>query len=139
MAFDLPHVITEASAAMKSHGLGERLWAEEGNFFEAVPAGADTYLLSLVLHDWDDARAGLILENIRKVARPGATILALEPVMPPGDEPHMSKMLDLTMLAMTGGRERSEDEHRQLFERAGLQFQRVVPTPTPVSFVVAVA
>jgi hypothetical protein len=137
VAFDLPHVITEASAALKGHGLGERLRAEEGNFFEAVPAGADTYLLSLVLHDWDDARAGLILENIRKAAKPGATIVALEPVMPAGDEPHMSKMLDLTMLAMTGGRERSEDEHRQLFERAGLQFQRIVPTPTPVSFVVA--
>ena len=57
--------------------------------------------------------------------------------MPAGDEPHMSKTLDLTMMAMTGGLERTEDQHRQLFERAGLTFQRVVPTPTPVSFVVA--
>jgi hypothetical protein len=57
--------------------------------------------------------------------------------MPVDDEPHLSKMLDLTMLAMTGGLERTEDEHRQLFEGAGLTFQRVVPTPTPISFVVA--
>ena len=137
VAFDLPHVIADAAAAIKGHGLGDRLSAESGDFFEAVPAGADTYLLSLVLHDWDDERAGKILENIRKAAKPGATILALEPVMPAGDEPHMSKMLDLTMLAMTGGLERTEDEHRQLFERAGLTFQRVISTPTPMSFVVA--
>ena len=57
--------------------------------------------------------------------------------MPTGDEPHMSKMLDLTMLAMTGGLERTEDEHRRLFERAGLTFRHVVTTPTPISFVVA--
>jgi O-methyltransferase domain/Dimerisation domain len=137
VAFDLPHVIADAGPALKGHGLGDRLSAESGNFFDAVPSGADTYLLSLVLHDWNDERAGKILENIRKAARPGATILALEPVMPGGDEPHMSKTLDLTMLAMTGGLERTEDEHRQLFERAGLTFQRVTPTPTPMSFVVA--
>jgi hypothetical protein len=137
VAFDLPHVIADAGPAIKGHGLGDRLRAESGDFFEAVPTGANTYLLSLVLHDWDDERAGKILENIRKAAKPGATILALEPVMPAGDEPHMSKMLDLTMLAMTGGLERTEDEHRQLFERAGLTFQHVVSTPTPMSFVVA--
>ncbi len=137
VAFDLPHVIADAGAIIEGHGLGDRLRAESGNFFEAVPSGADTYLLSLVLHDWDDERAGKILENIRVAAKPGAAILALEPVMPAGDEPHMSKMLDLTMLAMTGGRERTEAEHRQLFGRAGLTFQRIVPTPTPVSFVVA--
>ena len=137
VSFDLPHVIAEAGAAIKGHGLGDRLGAESGDFFEAVPGGADTYLLSLVLHDWDDERAGKILENIRKAAKPGATIIALEPVMPAGDEPHMSKLLDLTMLAMTGGLERTEDEHRQLFARAGLTFQHVVSTPTPISFVVA--
>ncbi len=137
VAFDLPHVIADAGAAIKGHGLGDRLRAESGNFFDAVPAGADTYLLSLVLHDWEDERAGKILENIRTAAKPGTTILALEPVMPAGDEPHMSKMLDLTMLAMTGGLERTEDEHRRLFERAGLTFLRILPTPTPLSFVVA--
>jgi SAM-dependent methyltransferase len=139
VTFDLPHVIAEAAAAMKAHGLGDRLDAESGDFFEAVPAGADTYLLSLVLHDWEDERAAQILENIRRAAKPGATIIALEPVMPGGDEPHMSKMLDLTMLAMTGGLERTEDEHRQLFERAGLTFRHVIATPTPISFVVATA
>jgi hypothetical protein len=137
VVFDLPHVVAEATPAIKGHGLGDRLRAEPGDFFEAVPAGSDTYVLSLILHDWDDERAGKILENIRRAAKPGATIVALEPVMPAGDEPHMSKTLDLTMLAMTGGLERTEAEHRALFERAGLTFDRVVPTPTPMSFVVA--
>jgi DNA-binding Lrp family transcriptional regulator len=137
VVFDLPHVVADAKAAIEGHGLGDRLRAESGDFFEAVPAGADTYILSLVLHDWDDERAGIILENIRGAAKPGATIVALEPVMPAGDEPHMSKTLDLTMLAMTGGLERTAVEHRQLFERAGLTFQRIAPTPTPMSFVVA--
>jgi hypothetical protein len=139
VVFDLPHVIAEATTLIKEHGLGDRLSAESGSFFEAVPTGADTYLLSLVLHDWNDEQAAQILESVRKAAKPGATILALEPVMPPGDGPHMSKMLDLTMLAMTGGLERTEIEHRLLFERAGLTFQGITPTPTPMSFVVASA
>jgi hypothetical protein len=137
VTFDLPHVIAEAAASIKAHGLGDRLGAESGDFFEAVPSGADTYLLSIVLHDWDDERAGQILKNIRTAAEPGATVIALEPVMPAGDVPPLSKLLDLTMLAMTGGLERTEDEHRQLFERAGLNFHHVVATPTPISFVVA--
>ncbi len=137
VAFDLPHVMAEAAPVIKGYGLGDRLRVEQGNFFEAVPPGADTYVLSLILHDWEDGLAGKILENIRVAAKPGATVLALEPVMPAGDEPHMSKMLDLTMLAMTGGLERTADEHRALFEQAGLTFQGVTPTPTPISLVVA--
>ena len=132
VAFDLPHVIADAGAAIKGHGLGDRLRAESGNFFDAVPAGADTYLLSLVLHDWEDERAGKILENIRKAAKAGTTILALEPVMPAGDEPHMSKMLDLTMLAMTGGLERTEEEHRQLLERSRADVPTHFADPDPV-------
>ena len=108
MTFDLPHVIAGAGAAIKAHGLGDRLRAESGDFFEAVPSGADTYLLSLVLHCGDDERAGTILKNIRKAAAPGATILALEPVMPAGDERNISQMLDLTMLAMKSGLERTK-------------------------------
>ena len=83
VAFDLPHVIADAAPAIKGHGLGDRLRAEPGNFFEAVPAGADTYLLSLVLHDWDDERACQILENVRAAAKPGATILRWSRSCPP--------------------------------------------------------
>ena len=85
-----------------------------------MPGGADTYLLSMVLHDWNDADATRLLGNIRDAAAPGARVLAFELVMPTGDEPHMSKMIDLTMLGMLNGRERTDAEMRALFEGAGL-------------------
>lgn len=137
IAFDLPHVVTEAAATLKGYGLGERLTAQSGDFFESVPGGADTYLLSMVLHDWNDEDATRILTNIRRAARPGARILSFELVMPAGDQPHMSKMIDLTMLGMLTGRERSDAEMRALFEGAGLIYDRAVTTPTPISIIEA--
>jgi len=136
-AFDLPHVVAEAAATLKSHGLGDRLTAEAGDFFEAVPGGADTYLLSMVLHDWNDDEAIRLLTNIRDAAEPGARVLAFELVMPAGDQPHMSKMIDLTMLGMLTGRERTDTEMRAIFEKAGLTYVGPVATPTPISIVEA--
>jgi hypothetical protein len=136
VVFDLPHVIDEAESTVKGYDLGDRLTTEAGSFFESVPAG-DTYLLSIVLHDWNDADCTRLLSNIRAAAAPGARILAFELVMPATDEPHMSKMIDLTMLGMLDGRERTETEMRTLFEGAGLTYEGVVPTPTPISIVEA--
>ena len=137
IAFDLPHVVTEATAKMKSYGLGDRLTSEAGDFFEAVPSGADTYLLSMVLHDWNDRDATRLLANVRAAASPGARVLAFELVMPTGDQPHMSKMIDLTMLGIMNGRERTDSEMQALFEGAGFTYQGVVPTPTPISIIEA--
>lgn len=137
IVFDLPHVLTEAEPTIKGYNLGDRISTEAGNFFDTVTTGADTYLLSLILHDWSDADASNILTNIRNAAAPGARIVALEFVMPTTDEPHMSKMIDLTMLGMLDGRERTNTEMRTLFENAGLTYQGVVETPTPISIVEA--
>jgi hypothetical protein len=137
VVFDLPHVVAEAAPTLKSYGLGDRMTSEGGDFFEAVPAGGDAYLLSMVLHDWNDLDATRLLRNIREAAAPGARVLAFELVMPPGDQPHMSKMIDLTMLGMLNGRERTETEMRSLFEGAGLTYDGTVPTPTPISIVEA--
>ena len=134
--FDLPHVLDEAASTIKGYELGDRLSAEGGDFFERVPGG-DTYLLSMVLHDWDDERATRLLANVVAAAPSGARVLAFELVTPPGDEPHMAKMIDLTMLAMLDGRERSAEEMRELFEGAGLVFEGVVSSPTPISIVEA--
>ena len=136
VVFDLPHVLAEAAPTMKGFGLGDRMTSEGGDFFETVPAG-DAYLLSMVLHDWNDLDATRLLSNIRDAAAPGARVLALELVMPPGDQPHMSKMIDLTMLGMLNGRERTETEMRSLFEGAGLIYDGSIPTPTPISIVEA--
>jgi hypothetical protein len=137
VVFDLPHVVAEAAPTLKSYGLGDRMTSEGGDFFEAVPAGGDAYLLSMVLHDWNDVDATRLLSNIRDAAAPGARVLAFELVMPPGDQPHMSKMIDLTMLGMLNGRERTETEMRSLFEGAGLTYDGTTPTPTPISIIEA--
>jgi hypothetical protein len=108
-----------------------------GDFFTAVPAGADTYLLSMILHDWSDAEALQLLASIKAAAPPGARLLAFELVVPGGGAPHMAKMIDLTMLGMLTGRERTEAEYRHLLERAGFTFEGVTATPTPVSIVSA--
>lgn len=137
IVFDLPHVVAEAATALKSHGLGDRMISVGGDFFEAVPRGGDVYLLSMVLHDWNDADATRVLNNIRDAAAPGSRVLAFELVMPTGDQPHMSKMIDLTMLGMLDGRERTDSEMRTLFEGAGLIYDGAVPTPTPISIIEA--
>ncbi|MGP2436943.1 methyltransferase [Streptomyces sp. JW3] len=136
IVLDLPAAEAQATARLKEQGLSDRVTFTEGDFFESVPA-ADIYVLSFILHDWDDESGAGILESIRKAANPGARVLILEGVVPPGDTPHMMKMVDLTMLGMLPGRERTEPEFRALLERAGFTLDRVVPTPTVFSIVEA--
>jgi hypothetical protein len=102
-----------------------------------VPGGYDLYLMSMIIHDWDDEHVVRMLSNIVAAAPPGAHVRALELVIPPGDAPHMAKMIDLTMLGMLDGRERDESEMRAVFEKAGLRFDGVVATPTPMSIIEA--
>jgi hypothetical protein len=137
VVLDLPHVVAEAGPRLARFGLGDRLTMAAGDFFTAVPAGADTYLLSMILHDWSDAEVLQLLASIRAAASPGARLLAFELVVPDGGAPHMAKMIDLTMLGMLTGRERTEAEYRHLLERAGFTFEGVTATPTPVSIVSA--
>ncbi len=138
IVFDLPHVVAEAAPTLKSYGLGDRMTSEGGDFFEAVPAGGDTYLLSMVLHDWNDARC---LPHPQPTSapprRPAPGSSPSSSSCRPGDQPHMSKMIDLTMLGMLNGRERTEAEMRSLFEGAGLTYDGSVPTPTPISIIEA--
>jgi O-methyltransferase domain len=119
IVFDLPETERDESI------FGESLEFVAGSFFERVPAG-DTYVLSRILHDWGDEPASAILRTIRASAPPpGARLLILESVIPPGNEPHGAKWLDLLMLVLAGGRERPEDEWRVLLEGAGWHPQRI--------------
>jgi O-methyltransferase len=137
IVLDLPHVIPAAEARIAELGLGGRVTTVAGNFFDAVPA-ADVYVVSMILHDWDDASCGALLERIAQAARPGAHLVAIEFVVPPGDEMHMSKMIDLTMLGMLTGRERTLAEFDGLLAAAGFRLERVVDNPTPLSILEAV-
>jgi ubiquinone/menaquinone biosynthesis C-methylase UbiE len=130
--FDRPHVIERARAAANP-ALDNRCEFIAGSFFEHIPPGAGAYLLSRVLHDWDDDQAATILDNCRRAMRTDARLLVIERLVPPGDEPHESKFMDLNMLLIAGGRERTEHEYRALLERSGLRLDRVIDTGTAVS------
>ena len=110
-----------------------------GDFFDAVPPGADLYMLKKVIHDWEDERAIAILRNCRNAMLPGGRVLLAETIVPTGNEPHQIKMIDVTMLAVTGGLERSEAQYATVFERAGLRIARVIPTREPISILEASA
>ena len=114
IVFDLPETVRDEDA------LGERITFVEGSFFERVPEG-DVYVLSTILHDWDDERASAILRTIRATAAPDARLVIIDAVVPPGNEPHGAKWLDLLMLALLGGRERDEAQWRDLLGATGFE------------------
>ena len=135
--FDQPQVVAPVLVPPELEG---RLRVQGGDFFSEAPAAADAYLLKHIIHDWGDAACSTILGRIRAAMAPGARVLIVEQVIPPGNDPFPGKLLDLNMLVMTeGGRERTPEEYGALLERAGLRLSRIVPTPAPVSVVEAVA
>ena len=137
--FDQPHVIATSRTRMASAGRTTRSEFVAGDFFAAVPAGGDIYLLKKIIHDWDDERARLILTNIRHAMASTGRLLLIEPVILPGNDPSFNKLLDSLMLVWTsGGRERTESEHRALLASAGLNLNRVIPTKSGVSIIEAV-
>jgi DNA-binding Lrp family transcriptional regulator len=114
VVFDLPETVRHEAA------LGDRIEFVEGSFFEAVPEG-DVYILGTILHDWGDEPATKILQTIRATARDDSRLLILDAVVPSGNDPGGGKWLDLLMLALTGGKERSESQWRELLAAGGFE------------------
>jgi hypothetical protein len=138
---DLEHVVEGAGEVLRRHGVEHRVRLETCDFFKSVPAGGDAYIMKHIIHDWDDDRAGLILRNIREAMgtdRQGKKLLLIETVLAPGNEPHVGKLMDIEMLALPGGRERTEQEYRALFDSAGFRLSRIVETKSPFSVIEAV-
>lgn len=135
--FDLEHVVSGAPPLIESQGLSSRCSTAHGDFFKAVPSG-DAYLMKHIIHDWDDAHALTILRSIHAAASPDARLLLIECVLAPGDEPHFAKWLDIEMLTLPGGRERTEQEYRDLLGKAGFRMTRVVPTKSAVCVIESV-
>jgi hypothetical protein len=133
--FDQPSVIERAKTNLHAAGLAERCTATAGNFFESVPTGADAYLLRHIIHDWDDDKSARILRNCRAAMGKGGKLLIVEGIVPPGNEPSLSKFFDLAMMVLPGGMERTEDEYRRLFAAGGFSLQRLVPTKTWISVI----
>jgi len=135
--FDLPHVIATARDAVAAAELADRCELVSGDFFEAVPEGADLHLLKQVVHDWDDERATRLLRNCHRALAPGGRLLLVEMLIPLDNRPAPSKAMDLNMLVLLGGRERTEEEFDRLLRTAGFRLERVIPTHSPFSVIEA--
>ncbi|HVT04923.1 MAG TPA: methyltransferase [Thermoanaerobaculia bacterium] len=133
--FDAPAVIEGARVHLASEGLDGRCELVAGDFFKSVPSGGDAYILKWIIHDWDDERSITILKNCHRAMAENGKLLLVEAVVPRGSEPHFSKFIDLNMLVMTGGRERTEDEYRILLERSGFKLTAIIPTESPLSVI----
>jgi ubiquinone/menaquinone biosynthesis C-methylase UbiE len=137
--FDLPDTIHEAHRVVSASGISARCECVAGNFFKDVPAGHDAYVMAHVLHDWTDEQALPILRNCRRAMGRDGRLLIVEAVLPVGDVPHHGKMMDLLMLTVTGGMERTADQFDSLLSAAGFQMTRIVATSTHQSIVEAIA
>ena len=137
--FDLEHVIAGSGPLLAVSGVQSRVRAEPGDFFKAVPAGGDAYIMKHIIHDWDDERAATILSNIRKAldGKPQGRVILLEAVLAADNAPDFAKLLDLEMMLFPGGRERTAKEFVELFDRAGFTLTTVVPTESMLSVVEA--
>lgn len=133
--FDLPFVIEGAGGLLEQEGVNERVELMSGNFFESVPTGADAYMMKHIIHDWDDESSVKILRNIRSVMNENGKVLIIEMVVPEDNEPHPSKALDVLMLVMEGGKERTRDEYGKLLEASGFRLTRIIPTKSPYSVI----
>jgi ubiquinone/menaquinone biosynthesis C-methylase UbiE len=133
--FDSPPVIEGAQEAIAASVVAGRCQLVSGDFFQSVPEGGDAIILKWIVHDWNDEQSIAILKNCHRALPADGKLILVEAVVPPGNEPHFSKFIDLNMLVMTGGRERTEEEFRRLYEASGFRLTRVVPTASPSSVI----
>jgi hypothetical protein len=132
--FDLPHVVKEASDLVSS-----RLTLQSGDFFQDVLPKCDAYILMEIIHDWPDKESVAILKAVRQAAQAGATLFLIETIVPASSEPDWSKMLDIHMLTLLGGKQRTLREYETLLKQAGFQFQREIDTGAGISVIEALA
>ncbi|MFD4637095.1 methyltransferase [Lentzea sp. NPDC058436] len=135
--YDLPSVTAGAGALLRGEGVDSRCAVASGSFFDEVPAGGDAYVLKGIIHSWTDDQVREILGNVRSVIKPDGRLLLIGLIVPPGNSPHMSKVFDLEMLLVVGGRERSGPEHRRLLADAGFELTGVTRTASPMCVVEA--
>ena len=121
--YDLPQGSAEARSVLQAKGVEDRCHIKTGSFFDSIPSGGDVYVLSRILHDWPDDKAATILANCRKAIKDDGTLLIRDNVLSDGDV--QGSTLDVTMLIMTGGEERTESEWKNLLQSAGFALTRV--------------
>jgi O-methyltransferase domain len=134
-------VLPGARSRFEEAGLTERCATMAVDFFQSVPTGADAYLMKSIIHDWDDQRAGVILKNCREALRnvESGRLILVEAIVPQANKPHMSKLTDIQMLVLAGGRGRTREEFQQLLAHSRFRMIRVVPSQSFVSIIEAVS
>jgi SAM-dependent methyltransferase len=137
--FDRPHVVEAARQAIHAKNYQLRCEVVGGDFFQAVPSGADLYVLKFILVDWKDEEALRILQNCRTAIVPNGKLLVIEMTIPDDNRPSAAQLFDLNMLVMTGGQERMVSEYGALLAKARFRLARVIPTGSPFHVLEAVA
>jgi hypothetical protein len=134
---EMPHVLPTAQVKLEATGLKDRARIEPTDFFKSVPPGGNVYILSHIIHDWTEEQCLTILCNCKAAMGPHGRLPIVETVMPADNAPHPVKLLDIAMLVMPGGEERTEEQYRELLGKAGFRMARVVPTASPAHIVEA--
>jgi hypothetical protein len=139
--YDQPQVVANApqSGFITGRDVAARISVAGGSFFDAVPTGADAYMMKYIIHDWNDDQCEIILRNCRAAMAPESRVLVVEHVITAGNKPDWAKLLDINMLVATGGQERTREQFKTLFARAGLRLKRVHATAAALSILEAVA
>ena len=135
--FDRPDVIARARSAIEREKVAARCDLVAGDFLAQVPGGADVYLLRHILHNWDDDRSIAILTNVHRAMSPGARLLVVDRIIPHGNDPAFGKWMDLNMLVILGGAERTLEEFQRLFDRVGFRLGQIHSTSADVSLIEA--
>ncbi len=135
--FDLPYIEEHARKHIADAGAADRCGFESGDFFDEVPGGADLHVLKFILHDWTDEECVRILKSCRKALAPGGRILVVEMLVPEEIRPDFVMLMDINMLVMTGGRERTAKEFEKVLGDAGFAVTRVIPTKSPFALIEA--
>lgn len=136
--FDQPHVVASAEPFLRTAGVADRCEMVGGDFFVGVPTGGDVYTLRQIIHDWDDGHAVAILRSCAQAMAPGSKVALIEIAMNPNDPSARGVNLDITMMVMNGGHERTAAEYEHLLSAAGLRLARIVPTAAGSSVIEAV-
>ena len=137
IVYDLPGVVARARDTICEADMADRCQTIAGSFFEKVPSGGDAYLMRHIIHDWTDDQCRQILGNFHKAMTPAARLLIVESVIPSGNQTFFGKFLDLTMLVIPGGKERTAEEYRKLLASAGFVLSRIVPSAFEISVIEA--
>jgi predicted transcriptional regulator len=132
LVYDEAYLKDQAVKNIEQKGLASRCSYAEGSFFDSVPEGGDLYVMKMILHDWNDEKSKKILGNVHKAMNKSSKLLIIESVIPEGNDPHPGKFMDINMMAMTGGKERTELEWRELLASCGLQLSKIVHTHHPL-------